>query len=226
MQELLSTIANRVFLGHTDAQSPHPPALKGEVGVKELVEEALEKGIEPLEILNDGLLKGMEAVGEKFRACEIFIPDVLISCQAMRTGAAILKPHLSEGAASPHGKFIIGTVKGDLHDIGKNLVCMMLEGSGFEVVDLGVDVSPERFIAAAKEHPGAPIGLSALLSTTMINMEKSVKELNEADLPKRVITVIGGAPVTQSFAEEIGASAYAPDASSAADVVKKIIAAA
>jgi 5-methyltetrahydrofolate--homocysteine methyltransferase len=226
MEEILKTIADRVIAGRVDAASPHPPELRGKPGVKELVREALEKGLSAQSVLNEGLLAGMEVVGQRFRDCEIFIPDVLISCQAMRAGAEILKPLLREAEASPRGKFIIGTVKGDLHDIGKNLVAMMLEGAGFEIIDLGIDVSAEKFIEAARSHPGTPIGLSALLSTTMVSMEKSVRALQEANLPGGAIIVIGGAPITEQFAKQIGASGYAPDAASAVDVVKGLVGAA
>jgi methanogenic corrinoid protein MtbC1 len=167
----------------------------------------------------------MEVVGRQFRDCDIFIPDVLVACQAMRAGSELLKPHLRAGDASPRGKFVIGTVRGDLHDIGKNLVAMMLEGAGFEIVDLGINVPTEKFIDVAKANPGVPIGLSALLSTTMVNMEKTVRALNEA-LPGRVMTVIGGAPITAEFAKQIGASGYAPDASAAVEEVKRLLAAA
>ncbi|NUP90782.1 MAG: corrinoid protein [Candidatus Sumerlaeia bacterium] len=225
MQELLKTIADRVIAGRVDAQSPHPPELAGQPGVKELVTQALDQGADPLTVLNQGLLAGMEVVGRQFRDCEIFIPDVLVACQAMRAGADLLRPHLREGGASPLGKFIIGTVKGDLHDIGKNLVSMMLEGAGFEIVDLGINVPEEKFVEAARAHPGVPIGLSALLSTTMVNMEKTIRALRAANLPGGVKTVIGGAPITQEFADQIGADAFAPDASLAVEAVKRLMAA-
>jgi 5-methyltetrahydrofolate--homocysteine methyltransferase len=224
MEELLKTIGERVIVGRVDANSPHPPELKGQPGVKELVAQAIDKGIDPQAILNDGLLGGMEVVGQRFRDCEIFIPDVLVSCQAMRAGAALLKPLLKQDQSSPRGKFIIGTVKGDLHDIGKNLVMMMLEGAGYEVVDLGVDVSAEKFIEASRANPGAPVGLSALLSTTMESMRKTVAALNDSDLPEKPIMVVGGAPITQEFADEIGAAGYAADASSAVEIVNRLVA--
>ncbi|MBN1477762.1 corrinoid protein [Candidatus Sumerlaeota bacterium] len=223
VDELLKTIADRVIVGRAHAASPHPPELAGQPGVRELVEEAIAKGGDAQVILQQGLLAGMEVVGQRFRDCEIFIPDVLASCQAMRAGSELLRPLLQEGDASPRGKFIIGTVKGDLHDIGKNLVAMMLEGAGFEVIDLGTNVSAEKFIEIAREHPGVPIGLSALLSTTMASMQTTVKALLGADLPQAPVTVVGGAPVTQQFADEIGANGYAADASSAVDVVKRLV---
>jgi 5-methyltetrahydrofolate--homocysteine methyltransferase len=223
MGDLLETIADRVIVGRVDSSSPHPPELKGQPGAKELVAEAIRQGIDAQTILHRGLLAGMEVVGERFGRNEIYIPQVLASCRAMRTGADVLRPLLREGDSSPRGRFIIGTVKGDLHDIGKNLVTMMLEGAGFEIVDLGVNVPPDRFVEAARENPHVPIGLSALLSTTMVQMGKTIRELHEADLPGELITVVGGAPVTQRFADEIGASGYAPDASSAVGVVKRLV---
>lgn len=223
MEDLLKTIAERVIVGRVDSASPHPPELKGQPGVRELVSEAVERGVDAQSILQNGLLAGMEVVGERFGRNEIYIPQVLASCLAMRTGAEVLKPLLQEGDSSLRGRFIIGTVKGDLHDIGKNLVAMMLEGAGFEIVDLGVNNPPERFVEAAREHPGVPIGLSALLSTTMVHMQKTIEQLRGADLPGDLITVVGGAPVTQQFANEIGASGYAPDASTAVGVVKALV---
>ncbi len=221
MEELLRTIAERVIVGRVNQDSPHPPALVGQPGVQELVAEAIDKKIEASVILGEGLLGGMEVVGRRFRDNEVFIPDVLASCQAMRAGADLLRPLLQTENISPMGKFIIGTVEGDLHDIGKNLVAMMLEGAGFEVIDLGINVTPEKFIEAAREHPGAPVGFSALLSTTMVSMEKSVKAVNEAGL-LNVVTVVGGAPVTREFADQIGASGFAKDASEAVEVAKRL----
>ena len=223
MKELLESIADLVIRGHANAESPHPPELAGQPGTHERVTEAIDQGIEANVILQSGLLAGMDVVGQRFRDCDMFIPDVLASRQAMVAGTELLRPLLREAETSPHGKIILGTVWKDLHDIGKNLVGIMLEGAGFEVIDMGINVSPEKFIEAARENPGVPIGLSALLSTTMVNMQKTIEALRDADLPNMPIIIVGGAPVTQQFADEIGAAGYAPDASSAIGVLRELI---
>lgn len=192
--------------------------------VESAVQAALDDGTSADEILQEGLIKGMDRVGEDFKNCVLYVPNVLIAARAMRAGMALLKPHLSESGAKPVGTLILGTVQGDLHDIGKNLVGMMMEGAGFKVVDLGVDVKPEQFVTAAKENDAQLIGMSALLTTTMVNMKGVVEALKGADLPAKVL--IGGAPVTQSFADEIGAHGYAPDAASAVDKAKELVKAA
>lgn len=191
--------------------------------VKELVVQALEKNIKPADILNKGLIAGMDIVGEKFKNNEFYIPEVLVAARAMKSGMEVLKPALAKSGASPKGKFAIGTVKGDLHDIGKNLVAMMIEGAGFEVIDLGVDVSPEKFTNVAKEKAVDVIGLSALLTTTMLAMKTTIDAFKTAGLRNRVKIVIGGAPITQSYADEIGADGYAADAASAVDKVKELL---
>jgi 5-methyltetrahydrofolate--homocysteine methyltransferase len=191
--------------------------------VAELVKQALEENIVPKEVLENGLIKGMGIIGEKFKKNEVYVPEVLIAARAMHSGMDVLRPKLVETGVKNIGKVVIGTVKGDLHDIGKNLVKMMLEGVGFEVIDLGADVSADNFVVAVKEHQPDIIGMSALLTTTMINMAEVIKELKVAGLRSKVKIMIGGAPVTQNYAEQIGADCYAPDAASAADSAKKFI---
>ena len=186
------------------------------------VQDALAAGLEPEQILNEGLIAGMSSVGEKFRNNEIFIPEVLIAARAMSGAMDVLEPKLVETGVEPRGKVVIGTVKQDLHDIGKNLVAMMLKGGGFKVIDLGVDVEPEKFVEAAKGEQAQVVALSALLTTTMPNMRAVVDALQEAGLDG-VKVMIGGAPVTQAYADEIGAAGYAPDAGSAVDLVTDLI---
>ena len=190
---------------------------------KNLTQQALDEGISPKEILNNGLLIGMSEVGRRFKNNEFYVPEVLIAARAMKGAMAILKPMLIETGVEPIGKISIGTIKGDLHDIGKNLVGMMLEGGGFEVIDLGVDVSPEKFVDSIKEKGVQVIGMSALLTTTMINMRETMKLLDETNLRDKVKVMIGGAPVTDSYAKEIGADGYAPDAATAVEVVKSLL---
>jgi len=190
---------------------------------KNLTQKALDEGLTPKDVLNNGLLVGMSEVGRRFKNNEFYVPEVLIAARAMKGAMAILKPLLSETGVKPFAKISIGTIKGDLHDIGKNLVGMMLEGGGFEVIDLGVDVTPEKFIASIKEQGAQVIGMSALLTTTMINMKDTVKALEDAELRDSVKIVIGGAPVTDSFANEISADGYAPDAASAVDIIKSLL---
>lgn len=191
--------------------------------VKALVQQALDEGIDAKEILNEGLLDGMMIIGGKFKRNEVFVPEVLVAARAMNAGMAILEPKLIEIGNKPVGKAVIGTVKGDLHDIGKNLVAMMYKGAGFEVIDLGVDVQPETFVAKAEEVGADIIGMSALLTTTMRNMKTTVDLLNEKGLRDKYIVMVGGAPITGSFAEEIGADYYTADAASAAEVAKAAV---
>jgi len=192
--------------------------------VEALVTQALAEGAAPAVILNEGLLAGMGEIGEKFKKNEVYVPEVLIAARAMKAGMAILKPKLLEAKVKARGVVVIGTVKGDLHDIGKNLVGMMLEGAGFQVVDGGIDVAPEKFIELAKANNAQLIGCSALLTTTMTNMKAVVDGVKSAGLAGKLKVMIGGAPVTQAFCDEIGAAGYAPDAASAADLAKKLIA--
>lgn len=197
---------------------------RGDAGkVEELIRLALEEELSPKEILENGLIKGMNIVGIKFKNNEIYVPEVLIAARAMYAGMNILRPKLVETGVKNIGKVAIGTVRGDLHDIGKNLVKMMLEGAGFEVVDLGVDVSANKFVAAVKEHQPDIVGMSALLTTTMVYMPEVIKSLEAAGLRDRVKVMIGGAPVTQNYAEQIGADGYSPDAASAAEDAKRFI---
>ncbi len=190
-----------------------------------LVEEALAEGIAATDILNDGLIAAMGSVGDQFKAGDIYVPEMLVAARAMKKGVDTLKPHLAGGAAATLGKFIIGTVEGDLHDIGKNLVGMMLEGSGFEVIDLGVDVPAAKFVDTIKANPDCRIvGLTALLTTTMPALQASVSAIAAAGLKSQVKIVIGGAPITQAFADKIGADGYAENAASAASLSKELIA--
>ena len=191
--------------------------------VKALVESALAEGTPVASILHEGLIKGMGVVGEKFKNNEFYVPEVLIAARAMKMGMALIRPLLADAGVEPIGKVAIGTVKGDLHDIGKNLVGMMLEGAGFEVIDLGIDVSSEKFIDAIQTKGAQIIGLSALLTTTMPGMKTTIDAIREAGLRDQVKILIGGAPVTQSYANEIGADGYARDAASGADRAKELI---
>ena len=188
--------------------------------LQELVQEALNAGIPANDILRKGLIAGMDIVGEKMQNGDMFIPEVLMAARAMSFSVVILKPLLAEGEAASAGKMIIGTVKGDLHDIGKNLVVMMMESAGFEVIDLGVDVEPDMFVKAIKENKPSLVGLSALLTTTMPMMRKSIESIKDSGLRDSLKIIVGGAPVTQAFADEIGADGYAPDAGSAAKLAK------
>lgn len=196
--------------------------VKGEVRTVEAkVQEALQKGIKPKEILEAGLVSAMAEVGRRFENGEYFVPDMLISARAMQAGMTMLKPHLIAAKIAASGKVAIGTVKGDLHDIGKNLVGMMLEGAGFEVLDLGTDVAPEKFVAAADQVD--VIALSALLTTTMSNMKATIDALQLAGKRSKVKVVIGGAPVTEAYTQQIGADGFAPDASRSVAVTKALL---
>ena len=192
-------------------------------GVKKGVKKALEEGLSAQEVLEKGLLAGMDKVGKDFKAGDLFIPEVLICAKAMHAGLDILKPLLVGLGTALLGKIVIGTVAGDLHDIGKNLVRMMLEGAGFEIIDLGVSVSPEKFVEAVKANGAKLMGMSALLTTTMPSMKLTIEGLKKAGIRENVKILVGGAPVTASFAESIGADAYAPDAASAVDVARELI---
>lgn len=191
--------------------------------VKALVEQAVLEGIDPKLILNEGLLSGMMTIGEKFKNNEVFVPEVLVAARAMNAGLMVLEPKLIEIGNEPVGKAVVGTVQGDLHDIGKNLVVMMLKGAGFEIHDLGVDVAPEKFIEKAEETEADVICMSALLTTTMPKMQDCIEKLKEKGLRDKYIVMIGGAPVNESFAKQIGADYYTPDAASAAETAKKAV---
>lgn len=185
--------------------------------VVELVKEAMAAGVSPKDILDNGLLAGMAVIGEKFKNNEVFVPEVLVAARAMNKGVEVLKPALTAEGVKARGVAVIGTVRGDLHDIGKNLVRMMMEGKGLQMVDLGVDVSPEQFVNAAREHSAAIICCSALLTTTMGEMKNVVELVKNSDIAGKVKVMVGGAPVTQSFCDQIGADCYTADAASAAD---------
>jgi len=222
MPELLEQIAYCIERGKVNAKSPYPPDMREQDGADELVKRALAEGIKPDDVLGKGLVIGMSRVGQKFSENKVFVPDLLMSAKAMSAGMAHLKPFFESGEAHRKGTFIVGTVQGDLHDIGKNLVAMVVEGAGWEVVDLGVDVSPEKFLNAVKEKPGAVVGLSALLTTTMVNMEKTVS-LVKTEAPGTKV-IVGGAPLTQEFASKIGADAYSPDPQGAVNYLDTVAA--
>ena len=211
MSDILQQIASKLY----DGAAPDVAAL---------VQQALDQGMASGQVLTEGLVAGMDEVGKDFKAGELFVPEVLIAARAMHAGMDILKPLLAESGVPSAGKFMIGTVKGDLHDIGKNLVRMMVEGGGFEVVDVGVDASAETFVEAVREHKPDVLGLSALLTTTMTSMKGVIEALEEAGVRDSVKVIVGGAPVTDAFAKEIGADGYAADAASAVDVTRAFIA--
>jgi 5-methyltetrahydrofolate--homocysteine methyltransferase len=207
-----------------DKEKFHTALSQGKMDeVKKLTQEALDAGESAEAILKEGLISAMDRVGVRFKNSEIYIPEVLIAARAMHAGMAVLKPILSKSASVAPGKIIIGTVKGDLHDIGKNLVVMMLEGGGFEVVDLGIDVSTDKFTEAIKTHKPHVVGMSALLTTTMKEMKNTIQAFETASLRKQVKVMVGGAPLTEKFAKEIGADGYASDAASAVDKVKELL---
>jgi 5-methyltetrahydrofolate--homocysteine methyltransferase len=212
MSEILSQISQAIITGDMASMGP-------------LTNEALENDLTAETVLNEGLMPGMDHVAVAFKAGDMFVPEVLRSARAMQVSMDILKPLLVASGAKMMGKILLGTVKGDMHDIGKNLVGMMCEGAGFEVRDLGRDVAPEAFVAAVKEYQPDVLGMSALLTTTMRSMEHAIHALQEADLRDRVKIMIGGAPVTQAFAEQIGADGYASNAAGAAELAKSFVAA-
>lgn len=192
--------------------------------VEAATRKALNEGMTPKEILNSGLIASMDVVGRDFKAGDLFIPEVLLCARAMHAGLEVLRPLLAESGVKAQGKVVIGTVAGDLHDIGKNLVSMMFQGAGFDVIDLGVDVSPEKFVEAVRTENADLVGMSALLTTTMPSMKKVIDALTEAGLRDKVKVIIGGAPVTAEFAENIGADGSAPDAGAAVDAARKLLA--
>lgn len=195
--------------------------IEGNAGkVKDLVQGAADEGAGPQKILDEGLIAGMEVVGVRFKNCEIYVPEVLVSARAMHAGMDILEPLLAASGAKARGVFVVGTVKGDLHDIGKNLVAMMLTGTGWKVVDLGVDIAPEKFVQTALDEDADVIGLSALLTTTMVNMKSVIELAKNKDCKAKI--VVGGAPLTQSYADEIGADGYAPDAATASEIISSM----
>jgi 5-methyltetrahydrofolate--homocysteine methyltransferase len=210
MSEILKEISTAVIEGNLD-------------DIEDLTEDALDDDLSAEEILNKGLMPGMDYVGVEFKAGNMFVPEVLRSAKAMQTSMDILNPLLVESGVQRIGKVLLGTVKGDLHDIGKNLVGMMCEGAGFEVEDMGKDIAPEDFVKAIKEYEPDVVGMSALLTTTMRSMESTIKVLEEAGLRDKVKIMIGGAPVTQAFADQIGADGYASNAASAAELAKEFV---
>lgn len=209
MSELLAKIAECIEYGKINKAAPFPPQMKGQDGADELTAQAIAQGVNAQDLLTEGLMVGMQKVGVKFRENKVFVPQVLMSAKAMSTAMVHLKPFFASGDVKQKGTFIIGTVEGDLHDIGKNLVSMMVEGNGYKVVDLGTDVKAEQYVEALKANENAVLGLSALLTTTMVNMEKITKAIR-AELPEVKIAV-GGAPVTAEFCGKIGADAYSAD---------------
>ena len=207
-------------LGKINKASPYPPNMKDQDGADELAKRALEEGIRPDEILENALIPAMANVGDKFSRKEIYVPQMLMAAKAMNSAMVHLKPFFQSGETKRKGKFIIGTVSGDLHDIGKNLVAMMIEGGGWEVIDLGVDVGAEKFLKAMDENPGAVVGLSALLTTTMENMKKTVTAIKEKHSDSKIL--VGGAPVTKEYCEKIGADFYSPDPQGAVNYLNNL----
>lgn len=208
----------------TDLQALYTAVLEGNKNLAEsTVRQALEEGVNPEELLQKYMIPAMDEVGRLFEANEYFVPELLISARAMKAALEIIRPKLAETGAKPVGKVVIGTVRGDLHDIGKNLVAAMLEGGGFEVIDLGVDVAPEKFIETAKEKGAQIIAMSALLTTTMPGMKTTVEALEAAGLKGKIKTMIGGAPVTQRYADDIGADGFSDNASGAVRVARQLI---
>ncbi|MBP1674145.1 MAG: cobalamin-binding protein [Bacteroidetes bacterium] len=220
MNDILNKIARCVETGKIDMASPYPPDMRGQPGADELAKQALDQGIRPEEILENALIPAMAVVGDRFSRKEIYVPQMLMAARAMNGAMKHLKPYFQSGETKRKGKFIIGTVSGDLHDIGKNLVSMMIEGGGWEVIDLGVDVSTEKFLKAIDENPGAIVGLSALLTTTMENMKKTVTAVKEKHSSLKIL--VGGAPVTQEYCNKIGADFYSPDPQGAVNYLKQL----
>lgn len=219
MNEIILAIAKAVEKGKVNSASPYPKDMSGMPGVDELVKDALEKGISPEEILNNGLICGMQLIGEKFRDKKVFVPDVLISAKAMNAGMQHIKPFFTSNQLKYKGRLVIGTVSGDIHDIGKNILSMILQGNGWEIIDLGINVSENKFLEAVKEHKPTAVLLSALLTTTMVNMQPVIKVIKEYD--KTIKMLVGGAPVTDKFAKEIGADFYSSSPQGAIDYLSQ-----
>lgn len=222
MDSILKNLGEAVEFGKVDKNSPYPPNMKGQDGADELAKQALDTGVKPTSILTDALVPAMDRVGKKFSENKIFVPQMLMSAKAMGAAMNHLKPFFKSGDVKTKGTFIIGTVKGDLHDIGKNLVAMMVEGGGWSIIDLGVDVNEDTFNNTLAENPGAFVGLSALLTTTMANMEEIVQKVKEAHPGTKVL--IGGAPLNDDFREKIGADFYAPDPRGAVEYLNSCVA--
>ncbi len=207
--EILNQLKNCIVVGKINATAPFPPEMKGMPGADELTKEALAMGISPSDIMNESLVSGMDIVGQRFTENKIFVPQMLISARAMNASMAHLKPYFVSGEVKRKGTFILGTILGDLHDIGKNLCGMMIEGAGWEVIDLGVDVSSDKFIETLQKYPDAVIGISALLTTTMSNMGPAIQKIKEISPQTKVI--VGGAPVSAEYASLIGADGFGRD---------------
>jgi methylmalonyl-CoA mutase cobalamin-binding domain/chain len=222
MNDILTRLSYCVEVGKINKTSPYPPDMKDQEGADELAKKALADGVKPDEILENALIPAMAVVGNKFSKQEIYVPQMLMSARAMSSVMVHLKPFFLSGETKRKGTFIIGTVSGDLHDIGKNLVAMMIEGGGWEVIDLGVDVGPDKFLKAISENPNAVVGLSALLTTTMENMRKIVDVIKEKYPDLKIL--IGGAPVTMDYCEKIGADFYSPDPQGAVNYLNRLIA--
>jgi methanogenic corrinoid protein MtbC1 len=222
MSEILGRLSECVEVGKVNAAAPYPPRLKGQPGADELCREALAAGVEPERILNEGLISGMARIGERFSQRKAFVPEMLMAARAMTAAMVHLRPFFAAGQVKRKGVFVVGTVAGDLHDIGKNIVAMMVEGAGWQVVDLGIDVKAEKFLAAIEQHPGCAVGLSALLTTTMVNMEKIVAEIRARSPGTSIL--VGGAPLSHEFCKKIGASFYSPDPQGAVEHLRSLAA--
>jgi methanogenic corrinoid protein MtbC1 len=220
-QELLQKLSECVELGKINKASPYPPQMKGEDGADEITKAALDSGVSAESVLA-ALIVGMTIIGDKFSAGKVYVPNMLMAAKAMSASMAHLKPYFSSGEVKRKGTFVVGTVMGDLHDIGKNLVAMTVEGAGWEVIDLGVDVRPQKFIDTIEKYPDCVVGLSALLTTTMGNMENIVKEIKTKYPAKSII--IGGAPLSQEFSDKIGASGYSSSPQGAVNLLNQLVA--
>ncbi len=220
-QERLDHLSVCVEKGKADKATPTPPEMRDQDGAKELTASLLEDGVDPDEILNGALIPGMKRIGDLYSQGKAFVPHLLLAARAMNAAVELLKPYFEAGTVERKGTFILGTVQGDLHDIGKNLVKAIVEGSGWEVIDLGTDVSAEGFIKAIEQYPDAPVGLSALITTTMVNMEQIVKKIRERFPEKKIL--IGGAPVTQSYCDQIGADFFTLHPQDAAEYLNSLV---
>lgn len=221
MSAVITEITELIIKGRADAQTSYPPDLAGQPGVKEKAEQAVSEGLKPEHIIKEGMIPGMEEVGRRFSEGEYFLPDMLMSAQAMKAGMAILEPLMTGDSGAALGTVILGTVKGDMHDIGKNLVGVMLEGGGFKVHDLGIDVPAEKFVEFASQHPEAIVGMSALLTTTREAMRTTIDTLRAAGMTNKVI--VGGAAVGRDFADDIQADGFSNNAADAVPMVKQLI---
>lgn len=220
MDDILEKLMVAVKRGKADINSPYPPDMKGMDGADELTATALKQGYEPDEVLQKALVTGMKLIGEDFSAGRAFVPEMLMAAKAMKAAMKHIEPFFKSGSVKQKGTFVVGTIQGDLHDIGKNLVAMMIEGAGWKVIDLGVDTSFEKFEAALKENPGAIVGMSALLTTTMVNMGGITAKIKE-DFPGTKV-LVGGAPLSMDYAREIGADFYSPDPQSATQYLEQL----